>query len=111
MNNTVPAILHPRQLTRCAYQCGDVHIMAARVHHRHFKAIDPDLFHRGRIGKAGALLHRQTIHIRAHKDDGAITVFQHADDTGAADFLGHDHAGHGAQFLRHTLGGLKFTKR
>ena len=70
-----------------------MHIMAARVHHGHFKTVDPDLFHRGRVGKTGAFLHRQTVHVRADKDNWTITVFQHTDNASATDGMATQSSG------------------
>ena len=107
----LPTVLHTGKLARRSDHRCNMHIMAAGMHYRHFKAIDPDLLHRGGIGKSRTLLHRQTVHVGAHENDRAIAVFHHAYHTRATNLVGHHHAGHRTQLFSHTRAGFILAER
>ena len=68
--------------------------MPAGMHDRHHVAGDRVLLHHLRcVFQTGLFLHRQAIHIRPHHHHGAVTVFQHGDDTGTAHPFGDVKAG------------------
>ena len=97
----VPAGAPRRQLAGGTDHGGDVHIMAAGMHHR---LLDPG--HVGLpdmrwIGHAGPFLERQAIHVGAEHDSRSGAVAQDRDHAGAADPGGHL-IPQRAQLLRHA---------
>lgn len=71
--------------------------MPAGMHHRLLDAVDVDLCDRGGLGDAAVFFQRQAIHIGAHQDRRAVTIFQDRDHAGAANPFGNVIA-EGAQF-------------
>ena len=94
-----------RHLPRRADQRGDVHVMAAGVHHRLLDAGAVGLPGARWIGDAGALLQRQAVHVGAqhHRRPGAVA--QQGDDAVAAD-AGRHLVAERAQLARHPRRGL-----
>ena len=76
-------------LPRRADQRGDVHVVAAGVHHRLLGAGGVDLAGARGIGDARALLERQPVHVGAKHHRRAGAVAQDRNHAGAADAGGH----------------------
>jgi hypothetical protein len=69
------------QVRRGAEQAGDVHVVAAGVHHRDVRVFRPV---GARVRQAGLLKHRQPVHVGAQQHRRPGPVRQHADHAGAA---------------------------
>ena len=110
-DGAAPAIAQRRELTRRRQLRGDVHVVAAGVHHRHLHSVAADLPDRRGARHARALLERQAVHVGAQQHRGAVAVPQHADDARAADAFRDLHAGDCAQFLRHPCRRLRLVER
>jgi len=59
------------------------------MHHRLDHAIAVDLRGRCGIGQVAVFLQRQSVHVGAHQQYGAVAVAHHANDAGPANLLGH----------------------
>ena len=110
-HGAAPALAQRRKLPRRRQLRGDVHVVAAGVHHRRFDAVDADLPHLRGVGHARTLFERQAVHVGAHQHRGPVAVLQHRDDASAADALRDLHAGDCAQLLRHPRGCLRLAVR
>jgi hypothetical protein len=85
---------------RCrARQPGDVHVVAAGVHHRDGLAVLVRRCGRAGVGQPRQLLDRQSVHVRAQHDGGAVAIAQQPDDARLPDPRRHVVAG-GTQPLR-----------
>ena len=98
-------------LPRRANQARDVHIVTAGMHRVDQVARDRVflLLARG-VLESRFFLDRQAVHVGAHHHRRAIAVFQHGNDAGAADVLGHVEA-RDTQLLGHALRGFRLDER
>jgi len=84
-NRAFPCITMSGEQRSSAGKPGNMHVMTARVHHRHRLAAFVRCRRVAAVGKAGGLLHRQCIHVGAKHDGGTLAVAQDADDARHAD--------------------------
>jgi aminopeptidase N len=99
-----------REDRRRADQARDVHVVPARVSHRHVPSAGVPPADGARVRQAGLLLDGQRVHVGAqhHRRPGAVA--EHADDAGAPDVLG-DLETERPQGRRHESGGPPLLPR
>jgi len=73
------------QFRRGAEQAGDVHVVAAGVHHRDVGAVGVLRAPGARVRQAGLLKHREPVHVGPQEHHRTGPVGEHADHAGAAD--------------------------
>ncbi len=103
-DRSAPPVLRGRQLAGGADQRGDVDVVAAGMHHRHFEPVDPGLAGRRGISETGLLLHRQPVHVGADQHGRPFAVAHDRDHARSADAFRHRRA-LGAQRLGEDPGG------
>ncbi len=84
-----PAIAQSGERLRDANQIGDVRVVTARVHHGHIPAlIGRACLARPEASPVFSSIGSASMSARTRMR-GALAIFEHADDAGAADFFGH----------------------
>jgi hypothetical protein len=73
------------QLRGRAEQAGDVHVVAARMHDRHVRAVGVLRPDRRRVVKAGLLVHGQRVHVGPQQHGRPGPAGEDADHAGTAD--------------------------
>ncbi len=87
-DRALPCVARLREQLRRAGEPRRVHVVAARVHHRHGVAFAIGRGDLARIGQTGRFLDRQRIHVRAQHHDRTVAVAQQSHDARLADARG-----------------------